>query len=203
MMGGFRCWLIFALTVACAGAFASGGKLSDMPRVEGYRNSSSNFILIGGFGQSLTILGSEEERRGYTLGLQYEVPKTRIRAFGHNAQLVLEGYYGNNSRGVLDLEPPSRLVSAGFLAFYRFRKHLDGDTAYLFDIGWGLTYGNAKTRDLDSRLNSTPTLSLWISHGPKHREFMYGLRYMHLSNAGLVGHNQGQNQLYFTFGIRL
>ncbi|MBX3118495.1 MAG: acyloxyacyl hydrolase [Fimbriimonadaceae bacterium] len=204
-MGGRQIWLSLALLAACglspADELPSPAPLSNP--AQGYRNSSSRFILVGGLGRSLTILGSEELRRGYTLGLQYELPNTRARLFGHNADLVLEGYYGNNRRGVLDLEPPSTLISAGVLVFFRFKKHLHGDTAYLVDLGWGLTYGSDRTRDLDSRLNSSPALSFWISHGPRHREFMYGLRYLHLSNAGFVGNNQGQNQIFLTFGIRL
>lgn len=205
MMGGNRIWQ--ALALAAISAFSAADEAASavvLPtRIQSYRNSSSNFILVGGLGRSLTVLGSEELRRGYTLGLQYEMPNTRVRLFGHDAKLVLEGYYGNNSRGFLDLEPPNTLVSFGALAFYRFRKHLHGDTVWLIDVGWGLTYGSEKTRDLDSRLNSTPTVSLWVSHGPRNREFMYGIRFMHLSNAGFVGKNQGQNQVYLTFGVRL
>lgn len=204
-MGGFRWGLTSALALCVSYALADDptGVEKLETHQSGYRNTASDFFVVGGLGRSLTVLGSEEVRRGYTLGLQYEVPRSEKRFFGHDAKLVLEGYYGNNSRGVLDLEPPSRLLNAGFLAFYRFRKHMDGQTDWIIDVGWGLAYGSQRTRDLDSRLNSTPTLSLWISHGPRDREVMYGLRFMHLSNAGLVGHNQGQNQVYFSFAFRV
>lgn len=205
-MGGLRvglCSLVLALCALSHAGDASLGVIKLETPATTVRDSGSDFFIVGGLGRSLAILGSEELRYGYTLGLQYEVPKTKLRILGHNAKLVLEGYYGNNSRGVLDLEPPSRLINAGILAFYRFRKYLDGQTDYIIDIGWGLAYGSQRTRDLDSRLNSTPSVSLWISHGPRDREVMYGLRFMHISNAGTVGHNQGQNQVYFAFGFRL
>lgn len=161
------------------------------------------FLLTGSIGRSLLILGSEEDLMGVMLGLQYEVPRARLRFWRADARPVVEVNYQNLTGGPNDGTPNGRLVTGGILGLARFRSPLEGETAWVTGLGWGLQYGDRATRDLDSRLNSTPVVELGLSMGKPTREVLLMVRFLHVSNAGLKGSNQGQNQTYIYVAIRM
>ncbi|MFQ3587504.1 MAG: acyloxyacyl hydrolase [Fimbriimonadaceae bacterium] len=161
------------------------------------------FLLTGSIGRSLLILGSEEDLMGVMLGIQYEVPRRKIRFWRADARPVIEAYYQNLTGGTDDGASSGRLITGGILVLARFRSPLEEETAWVTGLGWGLQYGNHATRDLDSRLNSTPVLECGLSMGKPEREVLFMVRFLHASNAGLKGNNQGQNQTYLYVAVRM
>ena len=55
---------------------------------------------------------------------------------------------------------------------------------------------------MDSKINSTPMIGFGVSWNTSEGEASIGLRLLHISNAGLVGKNQGQNQLFLVYSWR-
>lgn len=161
------------------------------------------FMLTGSIGRSLLILGSEEDLMGVMLGFQYEIPRRKIRFWRADARPVIEAYYQNLTGGPNDGTPNGRLITGGILALARFRSPLEGETAWVTGLGWGLQLGSHPTRDLDSRLNSTPVVEFGLSMGKPEREVLLMVRFLHASNAGLKGNNQGQNQTFIYIAVRM
>jgi len=56
--------------------------------------------------------------------------------------------------------------------------------------------------DLTSKINSTPMLGIGISWDTGQGEGSLGIRFLHISNAGTVQPNQGQNQLFLVYTWR-
>jgi hypothetical protein len=84
----------------------------------------------------------------------------------------------------------------------RYWQPLNRTTSAYFEIGTGLNLSDMRTEDLSSRLTSTPAIGLGLAFRTGRTEFMVGARLLHMSNAGLEGTNQGQNQLFIVVGIR-
>jgi hypothetical protein len=83
------------------------------------------------------------------------------------------------------------------IAYARYRFH-----SVFFDLGWGLQYTDQRTVDISSRLSSTPSATLGVSIPSGEREFLLGVRFTHISNAGSSGNNQGCNQLGFFAAVK-
>lgn len=159
--------------------------------------------LIGFFGQSATILGSEDGRYGGGIGYAYGQPEKRFKMGGALAQLVYEGYVDHTESDGSNTYPANATVALGGLAYARWRWPLDREgNGFYTDLGWGLQFANQPTLDLDTRLNSTPVLDFGGTIKDGHTEYMVGIRYLHISNAGTDRPNYGQNEFFFTVGIR-
>lgn len=175
--------------------------LSRMPQLPSSvldRPYSSAAVLIG---HSASILGSEEIRfvKGFTLGYGKREPRMRFRST--LGELVWEGYYErtNHTYG-----PRSRDTdNYGLLAMGRwYGKPSATGQRYFLSLGWGAQYATYRTPDLDSRINSTPVVDLGTVFPVSGREFMFAIRYLHASNAGIVGRNQGTNQILVMTGFK-
>ncbi|MFN8220655.1 MAG: acyloxyacyl hydrolase [Fimbriimonadales bacterium] len=153
--------------------------------------AQSRWQIVLNFGKSLeNFLGSEDPRPYRHVGVAYSRPERRLRYRHLNAELVLEGYYERStSHGVSD-QPPNGTDAYGMIGYARYRTQ-----RLVWDIGWGLQYTDQRTVDISSRLSSTPVLAVSYSFPTKDTEILVGLRFMHISNAGLGGNNQGSNQL--------
>ena len=154
--------------------------------------------LIGGFlGESIPILGSDETRRGFGICVEYERPEPKFVFPKGVGDLVWEGYIESTYGGPDGGNRRDRLNALGILAMARWRWHQSQRSlAFFTDLGWGFVIGNRTTVDLDSQVNSTPLLDFGIALGPRQREWLVGLRFLHMSDAGLKGRNQGQNQVH-------
>ena len=116
-----------------------------------------------------------------------------------------EVYYEHSSSGGRKGNPsiPSSTYEAlGYLFGARYNWQWPHDLRLYFDIGWGAQFESNRTRDLTSRVNSTPfcDLGTWVRVGQQ--DFSISLRYLHISNAGFVKPNLGQNQLFLQLGTR-
>lgn len=152
------------------------------------------------YGDSQTVLGSEDHRRANLIGVQYSKPERKFRYRSYKGELVLEGYYLSSRGGGIDNVPPDRTDAFGALAMarYVFPRRI---RSYL-EAGWGLQLANRTTIDLSSRLNSTPVLGAGVILDAGTGQIYVGVRYLHISNGGTVGNNQGQNQLHLMLGYR-
>lgn len=93
-------------------------------------------------------------------------------------------------------------MDLGFLASGRFQYHCSGRLSVFWEAGWGLHYSTRTTNDLQTLLNSTPTIGLGAIWGGKNPVY-FTARLMHISNAGLSKPNKGQNQVWIMLGTRL
>lgn len=153
-------------------------------------------------GQSLTVLGSEDRRTGFGLGFAYGRPERRFATRGIGAQMVYEVYWDHTSSRGASGRGPNQAESFGALAYGRWRWPMHRGLGLYASAGWGLQWTNRTSVDLDSQLNSTPMVGLGVSFDTGHGEGNLGLRFIHISNAGFVGSNQGQNQLFLDYSWR-
>lgn len=154
------------------------------------------------FGQSLLALGSEDIRNGAGIALDYAVPSRRLAFRRLPAELVMEGYVNRTHSTGASGKPPNTTLDYGVLALARYTGATRGAVAAYVELGWGLQYTTRRSVDLDSRLNSTPTFGAGLAISGARRAYV-GVRLMHISNAGLSGRNQGQNQFMVTMSVRL
>jgi hypothetical protein len=173
-------------------------------QVSGGEKPRSRWLVEGFIGKSIVpFLGSEDPRELYGFGIQYAHPSSRkLRFKQYHPEVVHELYYHRSSSPGVDIDPPNRVDAVGLLTFARYRSAYKDGVAFYLDIGGGLHYTDQRTVDLSSRLSSTPLLGLGISIRDPKNELLIGLRYLHISNAGLEGNNQGQNQIMITIGFR-
>jgi hypothetical protein len=162
------------------------------------------WYLSGFSGTSLIILGSQDERTGNGLGVAYETgPESKLRWGRARANLVLEAYYDLTSSPGVRNTPPNTSIAWGTLAMARYRyANTDSPTGFL-DIGWGLQYADQTTRDLSTKLNSTPVIDVGFEIGREHPGVLVAARLLHISNAGTVRKNKGQNELFLLIQIPL
>jgi hypothetical protein len=187
--------LATAAAVSMASAMAFGQDIHDRLYEKSYY-----FNIYGG--QSMTILGSEDRRTGFGIGFGYGRREPRFAIKGVGSQLVYEVYYEHSSSRGASGQGPNQSESFGVLAYARHRWPQRRGMGLYATVGWGLQYTNRTSVDLDSNLNSTPMLGLGVSWENGFGEGSIGLRFVHISNAGLVGRNQGQNQLSLVYSLR-
>ncbi len=158
----------------------------------------SGFLAYG-----QVILGSEDQRWGGGISYGYGRPEPRFQCGKIPAQLVYELYADHTQSHGLGRWGQNSTFALGSVAFARWRWPLDkqGNGIYV-DLGWGLQVADKPTLNLDSMLNSTPMGGIGGTYGFGDKEFIVGVRFLHASNAGLKGHNRGDNQLLFTMGFR-
>lgn len=173
--------------------------LSSVSRAQHHR-----WYLSGFSGTSVIILGSQDLRTGNGLGVAYEIgPVSKLRWGRAHANLVIETYYDiTKSPGVRNT-PPNSTQAWGTLAMARYRySNMDAPTGFL-DVGWGFQYADRSTRDLSSKVNSTPVIDLGFEIGREHPGALVAARLLHISNAGTMPKNKGQNELFLLIQIPL
>jgi len=158
---------------------------------------------VGAFGGlGLTILSSEVNRSAIGLNAGYGKPEPRFRLGKIPAQLVLEGYAFNTRSTGIDMHPAFAETVVGGLAYSRWRWARRAGVGAYMDLGIGLSYADRTNRDLDSRLNSTPYFGGGLALARGSHEWLVGLAFHHLSNAGTRGNNQGMNFLLLSVRYR-
>jgi len=162
------------------------------------------FFIEGFTGQSIIAwLGSEDPRRAHGFGIGFFAPAPRIlRIKGMVPELLIEGYHHRSTSPGASGIGPNGTDAYGILTLARYTFSRTKDASWYFDIGTGFQYADMRTVDLSGRGSFTPTIGIGVSLGDGPTQFVLGARYFHISNAGLQGNNQGQNQILFTVGIR-
>ena len=133
------------------------------------------------------------------VGLAYGRNEPRFAIPGANSELVYEAYYDQTRSPGASGQGPNSSYSYGVLAYARYRWPKKRGWGLYATAGWGLQYTDRTSVDLDSHINSTPMLGLGVAFDTGDGEGTIGLRFLHISNAGLVGRNQGQNQLFLVY----
>jgi hypothetical protein len=152
-------------------------------------------------GSSARILGTQDIRTNYGVGISYSRPERHFKWRHGPANLVLEGYYEHSIGEPAEGRSSTFTESVGFIGYARFR-FIKRDYALYFDIGEGINFSNLESPDLDTKINSSPMIGGGVAIRQGSRETLLGVRILHLSNAGLRGSNRGQNQILFTVSVR-
>lgn len=165
-----------------------------------FAKRSIYFNLTGG--QSLLILGSEDRRAGIGFGFAYGRPEPRFTFHRTKAELVYEIYYDHTESRGASGHGPNQVESYGTLAYGRYHWSAGRKLGIYATAGIGLQYSNQTTVDLGSHINSTPMIGFGITWDAGEGEGSLGIRLLHISNAGLIPPNQGQNQLFLVYTWR-
>ena len=153
--------------------------------------ASKSWYLTSFAGVGLApFMGSEDPRTFGSIGIAFARPERRLRSRQYRAELVLEGYYERSTSPGIYENLPNGTDAVGVLAMARYRHK-----SMFVDIGWGFQYTDQRTVDVSGRLSSTPNATIGVVTRAFDRELLIGLRYVHISNAGLSGNNQGSNRL--------
>jgi hypothetical protein len=168
---------------------------------EDYRYRPSWYV--GGFvGQSTIVLGSQDIRQGGGLAIAYSRPEPLFSTSRVPGQLVWEAYL-DRTYSVNERERSPDTHAFGVLAIARWYSNQDQyGQGFYYGGGWGLQFADRASIDLDSKVNSTPMLEVGTTFPVGRSEILIGLRFLHVSNAGTVGDNNGSNQLFLTVGLR-
>jgi hypothetical protein len=152
-------------------------------------------------GRTAKFLGSTEARDLSGISLSYARVEPRLRFRTIPAEWVKEFYY-NLSYG--DAYAPDRghAVAYGLLNHGRWRWPKRGVAGFFLDFGTGLQFGSRRIYDLPSRINFVTMIGVGVAYGDGYNEMTVSLRLLHISNAGLVPPNPGQNQLALIVGYR-
>lgn len=151
---------------------------------------------------NLPFMGSQDERAGVFVGYQTARPEKRLRFHGRDLTLVFELNFSHTYGGGWRARHRDKTWNTGFLGLARYEKIGPSGRGFYYDFGWGVHFASESTWDLDSRVNSTPTVGAGMILPDREQAFQIGLRFYHISNAGFKGSNQGQNQLLLQFGVR-
>lgn len=148
-------------------------------------------------GKSIIMLGSEDPRSAAGLAIQFNAGKLNLLRVGNrDGFLVLEFNHYLSANPAAHGHTYRSSQAWGAVALSRY--HWNGK--YFAEFGLGVQVASTLTRDLDSRGNFTPTFGLGAKVG---NNWLVGVRLLHISNAGLVGGNRGQNQLFAMLAVPL
>lgn len=161
------------------------------------------FVEAFGGKSLIPFLGSEDPRsvRGFGIGHIRHTPFW-LHQGKSPSDLWTQLYYHRSTSPGFRGRTPNGADAIGLLTTVRYWAPLGRDTQMYFEIGGGLHYTDLRTEDIPSRLSSTPVIGLGFSFRTTGGEILLGARLLHISNAGFVGSNQGQNQLLVTVGFR-
>jgi hypothetical protein len=160
-------------------------------------------LYLSGFsGQSVIVFGSSDPRRSAGVGLGYSFGNQAWLRWGkHHGELNVEAYYDFSKSTGIKAFPANTTSAYGVLAYSRYYWRPKDAPNSFFDLGWGAQFLSKPSHDLESKINSTPFFDFGIVMGKEHERALVGARFMHVSNAGTVGNNQGQNQIFFLVQI--
>lgn len=152
--------------------------------------------------QGTKWFGSEDARYGYTIAFSVVRPEPRFAFVGRPAQAVWSVYYMNTRGSGFANQPERSMDTVGATIGARYPLGLVLRNEMFLEAGWGLSYSSQNTIDLDSKVNSTPYLGAGFFFNTAGQQWIIGVRWWHMSNAGFRGQNLGMNNMQYTLGIR-
>ena len=193
--GSSRIGCLFGFLTVCGLAFGqSGGEINRA------KETYWSFEASTALGQR--VLGSEQIRRGGFYAVSLSTDWNGLRYASQDGQFVVRGYYmfskGSEFRG----GPVFNMHTVGLTASARYWNELIKGTDTYLELGWGLAFNNMVTRDLDTRLLSTPVIGLGMVIPGTDAKYSLSVRWFHMSNAGTRGNNQGLNMVHYGLQVR-
>lgn len=193
-MSGYGLAFMTSVTTLVGLAGAMAIPTSDKPA------DAPHYYLHTGYVFSVRMLGSNDPRVGYTLGLGVGKPEPRLTWGRMPADLIWEVNLTPTSSLASPDAPSDRLSSFGVLGIARYRPL--ADRRFFLDLGWGLQVSNRPSTDTPSRINSTPTLGIGYETTFFNEKGYFLARWHHASNGGTVGNNPGWNQIWLIVGTK-
>lgn len=144
-------------------------------------------------GQSYPILGAEDTRQAWGLAFGVERIQKQLRFRDIPGRLSLEAYFLDSSSKGEDVHPPNRSAMFGMVGIARWEGHSRAGLRGYLGVGWGLQVVDRELVDLSTPVNSTPILEIGGRYTTGRSDITLALRWLHASNAGLRGNNQGLN----------
>lgn len=196
-MKGF---VVTALVASVCFASADTPKLGD--DLQKFRSTESYWMFEVGYNEGKALIGSENARPGSIWALSYVKPEPRLRYKSNPAQIVHSLYYLPTRSGPLDGHPANTLYTYGYRVMARYwNEYIPGVNTFL-DLGWGISWSSDVTQDLANQINSTPSVGIGTMFKSGGSEFIFTVRWFHMSNAATNNDNQGFNAIQYTIGIR-
>lgn len=161
------------------------------------------FVEAFGGKAIIPFLGSEDPRSAHGIGIGHIRHTPFWLHHGKSpSDLWTQLYYHRSTSPGFRGRRPNGTDAIGLLTTVRYWAPVSKDVRAYFEIGGGLHYTDMRTEDIPSRLSTTPVFGLGFSFRTANGDLLVGARLLHISNAGFVGSNQGQNQLLVTVGFR-
>lgn len=160
--------------------------------------TAQDWTLHSGGSVSQVQFGSEDNRYGFLVGIQRSRFEKRLTLGKTPLQEVVELYGLLTHGGGLHETPRNATWAVGGLYTIRWTTLASRPYGAGIEVGWGLQWANQETYDLNIKPNSTPTVGARFWSG----DLSLTIRLMHISNAGTVPPNRGQNQWQFLVGYR-
>jgi hypothetical protein len=159
-------------------------------------------VFIGG-GVSIPMVGSWERRAGGLAGYSMWRPEPKLHHFFGDHLDAVWGFYGMYHSGRDGRFDPDPTLAGGFTFGYRKTWADEAGRGFAYQLYWGGIYGSTPSRDLPSELNSTPGMIFSWLRPLGARNMNANLQYMHMSNAGFVSPNRGENFFLLTLEFKL
>ncbi len=155
-----------------------------------------------GFVEGKPWIGSEDARIGSMWQLSYVKPMARFRYKSNPAQGVFSAYYMPSRTSAFDGNPANTMYTYGIKAGARYWNEWIPGTNMFFDLGWGFSYSERTTQDLPNQINSTPYFGVGMMATIQGQEYIFSIRWHHMSNAATNDDNQGFNGIVYSVGIK-
>jgi hypothetical protein len=102
----------------------------------------------------------------------------------------------------LDGNPANTIYTFGVQVGGRYwNEWIPGWTTF-FDFGWGISYQERTTQDLPNQLNSNPHFGVGVIAEYAGKEYIFAIRWHHMSNAATNNDNQGFNAIQYSIGVK-
>ncbi|ARU41655.1 hypothetical protein CCB80_11085 [Armatimonadetes bacterium Uphvl-Ar1] len=186
--------------LGCVVGFAAVG-LADDDR-QAFRVKETLWTFEAGYSEGKAWIGSEDARFGSIYQLTYLKPEPRLRFKSNPAQALYGVYFMPTRAAALDGNPANTMYTWGVKLGARYwNEYIPGWTTFL-DLGWGVSYAERTTQDLPNQLNSTPFFGIGVMTEYLGQEYVFSIRWHHMSNGATNNDNQGFNAIQYSIGVR-
>lgn len=192
---------LIAVTSVCATTSFASGTFNFHPE-DSWSKTGNSYYLEGFAGRSVIMLGSKEVRQGGGIGFGYGRPEPRFRLWSVPAQWVWEATVDETHGLGTYASAPNDRLGVHVFSYSRWRGRTNHGIGAYADLGFGL-YFVSPNFDVNSDVSTTPLLGLGLAfRSGQKNEWLVGLRYRHISNAGTRSPNNGQNGIWLTVQFR-
>lgn len=190
-----KIWSGMALLAAATAAMADDD-------LQTWRIKETYWSFEAGYNEGKPWIGSEDARVGSIYKVSYVKPEVRFRYKSNPAQIVYSVYYMPTRTSAFDGHSANTMDTIGFQAGARYWNEWIPGMNTFFDLGWGVAYNRHTTQDLPNQINSTPYFGVGTIFELGRQEFIFAIRWHHMSNGASNNDNQGFNAIQYSLGVK-